>query len=190
MPKSKGRPKFGYFIFDCPSDHEIDGWLLSESDAIRAVLANRNLGTRLKQVTCTTVDSFKAVTPRQYAGIKYVHLGGHGSKAGLGFIGGAVSWADIGKKLSAMFPALPQDEQRVLTLSCCYSSHGATALAKTLKGHFTAIYHFVPEEIGFSTAITTWSMFYLKKKLARPHLAIKEGINKFMGEEILRFVQI
>ncbi|WP_211209886.1 hypothetical protein [Uliginosibacterium gangwonense] len=171
----------------CSKDRE---QVLSESDTIRAVLANRNLGTRLKQVTCTTVDSFKAVMPRQYAGIRYVHLGGHGSKAGLGFIGGAISWVDIGKKLIAMFPTLPEGQQRVLTLSCCYSRDGATALAKTLKGHFTAIYHFVPEKIGFSTAITTWSMFYLKKKLVHPHSAVKDSINKFMGEDILRFVPV
>lgn len=190
MSKETGRPKFGYFIFDCPSDHEIDGWLLSEADAIRAVLANRNLGSRLKQVTCTTVESFKAVTPRSYAGIRYVHIGGHGSKDGIGFIGGSVKWSEIASKLVAMFPKLAVDEKRVLTLSCCHSGHGASALATTLKGHFTAIYHFIPEEIGFSTAITTWSMFYLKKKIERPHEAIKNDINKFMGEDILRFVAI
>jgi hypothetical protein len=188
MPR--GRPRFGYFIFDCPSDHEVDGAILSESDAIRAVLANRNLGTRLKRVTCTTVSSFRAIGPRAYAGIKYVHLGGHGSKSGIGFIGGSVKWADVADKLKSMFPKLKADEQRVLTLSCCYSKAGIVAMKPLLAGHFTASYHFVPDTIGFSTAITTWSMFYLKKKLTRPHLAIKDDINKFMGEDILEFIAV
>lgn len=190
MPKIKGRPKFGYFIFDCPSDHEVDGRLLSESDAIRAVLANRNLGTRLKQVTCTTKKSFNSITPRQYAGIKYVHLGGHGSEKGISFIGGRISWSDIGEKLTVMFPPLADGDQRVLTLSCCYSSYGVTILKKQLASHFTAIYHFAPEEIEFSTAIATWCMFYLKKELSRPHLSIKKDINKFMGKDVLCFVRV
>ena len=188
MPR--GRPKFGYFIFDCPSDHEIDGSILSESDAIRSVLSNRSLGTKLKSVTCTTVSSFRAITARQYAGIKYVHLGGHGSTNGIGFIGGSVKWAEVATKLRAMFPALNAGEQRVLSLSCCHSRDGINAMSASLKGHFTAAYHFVPVKIGFATAITTWSMFYLKKRLSRPHLAIKEDINKFMGEDVLRFVAI
>jgi len=56
-----------------------------------------------------------------------------------------------------------------------------------LQDYFTAIYHFVPEEIGFSEAMTTWSMFYLKKNLSRPHSAIKDEINKFMGKDLLEF---
>lgn len=54
-----------------------------------------------------------------------------------------------------------------------------------LKGHFTAIYHFKSEEIGFSHAMTIWSMFYLKKKLSRPHGAIMKDVNTFMGSEVL-----
>jgi len=60
-----------------------------------------------------------------------------------------------------------------------------------LEGHFSAAYHFVPRKIGFSKAITTWSMFYLKKRLRHPHKAIREDINTFIGEENgLRFVRI
>jgi hypothetical protein len=188
MPR--GRPKFGFFIFDCPSDHEIDGSVLSESDTIKAVLSNRNLGSRLKSITCTTADSFRAVPARKYAGIKYVHLGGHGSKSGLGFIGGSIKWADVADKLASIFPKLKDDEQRVLTLSCCFSEAGINAMAPRLKQHFSAAYHFVPEKIGFATAITTWSMFYLKKKPARPHGAIMKGINDFMGEDVIQIVEI
>lgn len=61
-------------------------------------------------------------------------------------------------------------------------------MATKLKDHFSAAYHFVPDKIDFSTAITTWSMFYLKKNLKRPVKAIKKDINKFMGEKVIQFV--
>lgn len=185
-----GRPKFGYFIFDCPSDHEIDGKLLSEADAIRAVLANRTLGTRLKQVICTTPASFRSTSPRRYAGIKFVHIGGHASKTSLAFIGGTVGWRDVADKLVALFPKLADGEQRVLTLSCCYSRNAVTTMKPVLKKHFTAVYHFASDDAEFSTAITTWSMFYLKKELKHPHQALRDEINKFMGNDVLRFVEI
>jgi hypothetical protein len=186
----KGRPRFGYFIFDCPSDHEIDGRLLSEADAIRSVLANRNLGTQLKHITCTTPASFRAAGPQKYAGIRFVHLGGHASKTSLAFIGGAVVWVDVAKKLIALFPRLPDGEQRVLTLSCCYSSKAVAAMTPILKNHFTAVYHFASDDAEFSTAIATWGMFYLKKKLSQPHSSIKDEINTFLGQQVLRFVKI
>lgn len=188
MPKAKGRPKFGYFVFDLPSDHEINETLVTESDVIRSILANRALGTQVKSLKFTTASSFKDCPERKYSGIRYVHLGGHGGKNGIGFIGGTVSWVKVAEKLTKLFTKLAHDEQRVLTLSCCNSTHGVAAMRATLQGYFTAIYHFAPEKIGFSTAMTTWSMFYLKKNLTRPHSAIKNDINGFLGEDILRIV--
>jgi len=183
--KKRGRPHFGYFIFDCPSDHEIDGALVTESDAIRSVLWNKSLGGRLKGLRLTTADSFANAKERKYSGVRYVHLGGHASKSGIAFIGGSVKWQDVARKLTKFFPKLPDGEQRVMTLSCCYSSYGVAAMRPILKGHFTAIYHFKSEEIGFSHAMTIWSMFYLKKKLSRPHGAIMKDVNTFMGSEVL-----
>ena len=139
-----GRPRFGFFIFDCPSDHEVDGAILTESQAIRAVLSNRDLGTRLKSVTCSTVAGFGAVPTRPYKGIRFVHLGGHGSPSGLGFIGGSLPWADVAAKLVSLFPALTGTDQRVLTLSCCHSQAGVLAMKPHLQGHFSAAYHFAP----------------------------------------------
>lgn len=188
MPKAKGRPKFGYFVFDLPSDHEINETLVTESDVIRSVLANRALGTQVKSLKFTTASSFKDCPERKYSGIRYVHLGGHGGHTGIGFIGGTVPWATVAEKLTKLFTKLSHDEQHVLTLSCCHSSHGVAAMRTTLRGYFTAIYHFEPEKIGFSTAMTTWSMFYLKKNLTRPHSAIKKDINSFLGSNTLRFV--
>lgn len=190
MPSQIGRPQYGFFIFDCPADHEIDGTLLTESDAIKAVLSNRKLGTRLKTAKCTTVESFKNIPVREYAGIRYVHIGAHASKYGLGFIGGSLNWKDVAKKLVAIFPPLAKREKRVITLSCCHSSAGIEAMKPILKGHFSAAYYFVPEKIGFSRSITTWCMFYLKKTLDKPHLKIKNDINEFMGEEIVSFTEI
>lgn len=186
--KKRGRPKFGYFIFDCPSDHEIDGALVTESDAIRSVLWNKNLGGRLKGLRLTTADSFKNAKERKYTGVRYVHLGGHASENGIAFIGGSVKWRDVAKKLTKCFPKLSDGERRVLTLSCCHSAYGVAAMRQELKGHFTAIYHFNLETIGFSQAMTIWSMFYLKKKLVRPHGAIIKEINSFIGAEVLGVV--
>lgn len=183
--KKRGRPHFGYFIFDCPSDHEIDGALVTESDVIRSVIWNKNLGGRLKGLRLTTADSFKNARERIYTGVRYVHLGGHASKNGIAFIGGSVNWQDIAKKLTKLFPRLAAEEQRVLTLSCCHSTDGVAAMRSILKGHFTVIYYFKPDKIGFSQAITIWSMFYLKKRLSRPHGAVMKSINSFMGTEVL-----
>jgi hypothetical protein len=186
----RGRPHFGYFVFDCPSDHEIEGSIITESDAIRAVIANKSLGGRLKSLKLTTATSFNNARGRAYSGVRYVHLGGHGSTSGLAFIGGSVTWSSVATKLKEFFPVLGEDEQRVLTLSCCYSAIGAEALSPLLQGYFTAIYHFKDEEVAFSMAMTTWSMFYLKKRLSKPHSAIMEDINVFMGKDFLGFVPV
>ena len=94
------------------------------------------------------------------------------------------------QKLKEFFPVLGQDEQRVLTLSWCYSEIGAKSLSPLLKGHFTAIYYFKEEEVEFSMAMATWIMFYLKKKLSKPHAAIMNDINLFMGKDFLGAVPV
>ena len=94
---SKDRPKFKFFIFDCPSDREINGSLPTESDVIRAVLANRGSASKLKIIKCSTAESFRSRRKTQYAGVKYVHIGGHGSNKGLGFIGGWLSPSGMDK---------------------------------------------------------------------------------------------
>jgi hypothetical protein len=117
-------------------------------------------------------------------------LAGHGSKNGLGFIGGTLGWLEVSGKLTKLFPILKNDDQRILTLSCCYSGDGVTTMSKSLQKHFTAAYHFVPDEISFASAMTTWSMFYLKKNLKHPHAKIADSINDFMGQKIVKFVDI
>jgi len=188
MPR--GRPQFGFLVIDCPSDHEIDGSLVTESQTIRAVLANKNLGSRLKIIRCTTADSFACLPNRVYSGIRYVHLGGHGSRKGLEFIGGQIPWAKVAQKLTRVLPRLKQGERRILTLSCCYSTDGIESMKPYLMGHFSAAYHFVPKKIGFSQAITVWSMFYLKKKISQPHAAIVKKLNRFLETEVIVFAKI
>lgn len=82
------RPSYGYLLFDFPSDHEIDSVLSTECDVIKAVLANRNLASRLKICRCSSFGTFNNLKLCQYKGIRFVHIGGHGSKSGLEFIGG------------------------------------------------------------------------------------------------------
>lgn len=189
MKKTRGRPKFGYFMIDCPSDHEIDDWLVSECDVIHAVLANRNLKSRLKKVRCSTKQSFESIPATKYSGIRYVHIGGHGSEHGLGFIGGAIAWSDVGKKLKQIFPALVGDERRILTLSCCHSDAGVAVLKSQLANHFSGIYSFSAKKIDYSTAIATWSMFFFRKDLDTPQDKIAADINSFFGggKNVLRF---
>lgn len=35
--------------------------------------------------------------------------------------------------------------------------------------------------------MTTWLMFYLKKNINKPHEAIVDDINGFLGSEVLKF---
>ena len=58
-------------------------------------------------------------------------------------------------------------------------------MAEHLKGYCSGIYYFKDQRIRFSTAITVWCMFYLKKSLKHPHKASADKINKFLGEEVL-----
>lgn len=188
MSIQQGRPKYGFLLFDCPSDHEIEGSLVTECEAIKAVLSNRKLGSQLKILRCASTEAFDKLPQRIYPGIRFVHLGGHGSLNGLGLIGGHLSWDKVAQYIYSVLPNLNNGEQRVLTLSCCHSSTGAKKMKKKLTQYFTGIYYFVPDKIAFSTAITVWSMFYLKKKLDRPHKAVVDSINEFLGEKIISFM--
>lgn len=188
--KKPGRPKIRYFIFDCPSDHEIEGTLVTESEAIRAVLANKHgRPTLVCARRFTTSDSFKAAKGT-YGGVRLVHLGCHGSPDGLDLIKGKVKWKRVAERLCALFPALKPSEERVLALSCCHSADGARALKRHLRGHFSGICHFVEEEIGFSEAMTAWSMFYLKVKHKKPLGSVLDPINRFMGRTTLKDVVV
>lgn len=189
MSIQQGRPKYGFLLFDCPSDHEIEGSLVTECEVIKAVLSNRKLGSQLKVLRCASTDAFNNLPQKPYTGIRFVHLGGHGSSDGLSLIGGHLSWDVVAQRIYSVLPILNNKELRVLTLSCCHSSTGAKKMKKILAPYFTGIYYFVPDKIAFSRAMTVWCMFYLKKKLDRPHKAVVDTINKFLGEKIIAFME-
>ena len=185
---SLGRPPFGFFLLDFPSDHEIDAHLTTECQAIRAILHNRGLGSRVKSVRASTLDRFGLIKWNPYRDVGFVHLAGHGSRQGISFIGGNVSWNDVGNRLKRVAPKLTGNRQRVLSISTCNSRSGARALRTVLRGHFTGIYHFRNPTIGFATAMTVWSMFYQRKTIDRPAKAVVDRINDFFEDNVLAYI--
>jgi hypothetical protein len=178
------------FLFDLPSDHEVDENLVTECEVIRTVLANRGFRSVVKATRISSMDRFKSEPWRPYPNIGYVHLAAHGRKRGIGLIDGRMRWTTLARRLRIIAPRLAKDQKRVLVLSCCYSSYGYEALQRPLRGHFTGCYYFEPNEIGFSDAMTTWAMFYKHKTIRRPHAAIVNRINSFFDEDILAFGSI
>lgn len=183
MPQ--GRPPFVFALLDLPSDHEIDGGLVTECQVINAILHNRGLGAKTKTIRASSDTGFDAAQWRPYPALGFVHLAAHGHAIGISLIGGRIRWLDVAAKLKKLAPRLTGDKKRVLSLSCCYSEKGYNALRPFLKGHFTGIYHFVDEEITFATAMTVWSMFYRRKTIARPALKVVEPINNFFGQDVI-----
>ena len=132
------------WFIDCPSDHEIDGILTTECDTLKALISNRNLGSRLKNpIKISTVESFRNIKESYKYSPQYVHLAGHGSKDGLGLIGGLIEWEEVGRKLSNIMKELKKNEKRVLCLSCCHSQDGFNSIKKELSNHFTGCYFFI-----------------------------------------------
>jgi len=122
-----------------------------------------------------------------YTGLRFVHLATHGSPHGISLIGSKVSWAKVAGRLKEVAPALPRGKQRILCLSCCHSHEGYKAMVSSLEGHFTGIYYFYEEKVGFATAMTVWSMFYRKKKLSKPAKKIIKSINEFFGQDTISY---
>lgn len=185
-----GRPPFGFLLINLPSDHEVDGNIVTECQVIGAILHNRQLASVTKMITASSRSNFKGAQWRPYEGIGFVHLATHGGKKGIGLIGGSASWREVGDQLKRAAPRLSRKQQRVLCLSCCYSRAGLNKLAPLLKGHFTHAYHFADDKVSFATATTTWAMFYRKKTLNRPLRAIVDPINEFFGRETIAFREL
>ncbi len=184
---AKGRPHFSFYLIDTPSDHEIDESLVTECQVIKAVLHNRNFKSVIKTDRISSADRYSETTWRSYAGLGFVHLAGHGSKKGIELVGGTVRWDTIANTLKIIAPKLPNKQQRVLSLSCCYSKYAAKKLSPLLKGHFTGIYFFNEEEVSFADTMTAFAMFYRRKTLNRPHKAVVEKINGFFDKDLISF---
>lgn len=183
---ARGRKKHGYLLFDLPSDYEIEGGLSTECDIINAVVTNIGLGNRSKTIKVATPATFKSVPLYQYA-VQYVHLGCHGGDAGIGMVGGTLSWSETADLIKRHLKPLKEGEKRVLCLSYCHSHAGHLNMKDELTGYFTGVYYFEETSVGFATAITVWAMFYARKDLKIPHLKIVNDVNTFFGSRVLVF---
>ena len=183
-----GRPPYGFVLLDFPSDHEIDGGLVTECRMISSLLYNRGMGSSVKLITISLIERFKEHQWKSYPKCSFVHISGHGSKEGLGFIGGDVSWEEIGNKIKIIAPKIKnKQEKRILCLSCCNSVFGYKKLVDITSDHFHGIYYFKNKELSFATAMTVWAMFYRKKMLDFPQAAVANSINKFFSERVILF---
>lgn len=180
------RPKFEYLLFDLPSDHEVEHRLATESATIESVVHNNGFGGRLKRVCMASKGRFLR-KPNYKLDVSFIHLACHGSPSGIGLIGGSVPWGKAASVITSYLCPLASGQQRVMVFSCCHSTDGVTATSAALKPFVTGIYHVKKTEIPFATAITCWSMFYLKKDVAKPHAKIADDINAFLGEEVVVF---
>lgn len=183
---------YGVLLLDCPADHEIDRRLTTECDTIAAILHGRKLQSKLKHVRLSTPESLDEAKKNVHRyRVNYVHVAGHGSRDGIALVGGNVEWSDLAQTLTSKWVApLRKSEQRVLCVSCCFSPNAVAAMKPSLSRYFTGCYYFRDCRVPFATAITVWSMFYLKKTLALPHQKIVQSINEFLDEEALGFVEI
>ena len=180
------KPKLGYLLFDLPSDHEIEGALATECKVIESLIHNRGLKARIKRVCVASKERFSKYPTYRYR-VQFVHLACHGGKKGIGLLDGEMLWADVAKQITRHLHPLAAGRQRIMIFSCCHSKDGFDATKSELAPYFSGAYHFRAESIAFSKAITTWTMFYLKKKIENPHEAIVDPINNFIDEEVLVF---
>ncbi len=182
MPK----PKLGYLLFDLPGDHEIESALATECKVIESLIHNMRMKARVKRVCVASTEKFKVYPTYRYR-VQFVHLACHGGKKGVGMLGGTMKWAQVANQITKHLHKLDADQKRVMVFSCCHSSDGFHATKGALQNYFTGAYFFKEETIPFSHALTIWAMFYLKKRLSKPHGAIVEAVNEFFGEEKLVF---
>jgi hypothetical protein len=183
------RQKYGFLLFDFPSDHEVDLALPTECEVVWALLINRRLGARVKLIKATTEARLKQLPRYRYA-VQFVHVGGHGSPDSFGLLGGSISLRKAARLITGSLHRLPRREQRILCLSCCHSQEAFERIRPHLRGYFTGCYYFRRKFVTFAQSLTTWSMFYYRKELRRPHRKIVERINSFFNEDVLEFENI
>jgi hypothetical protein len=182
----KGRKKFGFLLFDLPSDHEVERSLSTECDVIAALIANRGMASRAKTIRVASIDRLTSYPTYRYQ-VQFLHLACHGGKTGIGLLGGTMNWATVADQITKHLKPLGQGRQRVMCFSCCHSADGFLATKQKLTGYFTGAYYFSTERISFATAMTVWTMFYFRKKLDAPHAKVVADINAFVGKDILAF---
>lgn len=180
------RKKLGYLLFDLPGDHEVEFALATECEIIESLIHNMSMKARVKRICVASIEKFRTYPTYRYQ-VQFVHLACHGEKSGIWMLGGPMKWTDVALQITKHLHKLKSDEKRVMIFSCCHSEDGFKKTKSAFADYFTGAYYFKTEEIPFSHAITIWAMFYLKKKLSKPHGAIVEAINKFLGKDVLTF---
>jgi len=180
------RPKLGYLLFDLPSDHEVEGALATECQTIEAIVHNQDLRARVKRVCVASRERFMKYPTYKYAN-QFVHLACHGGKSGIAMLGQEATWKEVATQVVRHMRPLSEGDQRVICFSCCYSLSGFRKTKSQFAPYFTGAYIFTEDNVAFAEAVTVWSMFYLKKRLSRPHEAIVKPINEFLGRDLLSF---
>jgi hypothetical protein len=130
------RRKYGFLLFDFPSDHEVDLALPTECEVIWALLINRRLGSRVKLIKASTERRLEKL-PRYRYEVQFVHIGGHGSPSQLGLLGGSVGLRKAARLITERLHPLARGQQRILCLSCCHSRAAFERMRPRLKGYFT-----------------------------------------------------
>ena len=182
---------YTYLLLDMPSDHEIEGFVMTECDVIRALLVNKGVGKSVKLIKFTTEESLGNIPQKPYKGIRYVHMSSHGLKNGIGLIGGRVEWKRVANWINEYLEPLSDKQTRALCLSCCFAEEGVKKMRPILKDYFNGIYYLSEEGQFFSTSMVVWSMFYYHKKKYSPtkrsgKMRSAKKLEDFFGEEVLK----
>lgn len=173
-------------MLDLPDDDEVDGFLSSECEIIRAILASRGLGGRVKHYRFSSLASLERYPVYEYDP-KFVHISGHGGEHHIEVLGGNLTWTELAEDfLSPRLKPLEGNETRILFVSTCYSSHGVQRILELLPDRFTGAYYFSKDEVPFADTLTTSAMFYRRKELNRPHEKVLASINGYFAKTTKR----
>ncbi|QJW83946.1 hypothetical protein HK414_08135 [Ramlibacter terrae] len=170
-------------LLDLPDDDEVEGFLSSECEIVKAILASRGLGGRIKHFRFTSLQSLERPASYEYDP-KFVHISGHGGNHSISLLGGEVTRNDLAEDfLAPRLKVLEGEETRILFVSTCFSEHGVDRILDQIPDRFTGAYYFSEDEVPFADALTAAAMFYRRKELNRPHQKILANINSYFGKK-------
>lgn len=177
------RKKIRFMLLDLPDDDEVEGFLSSECEIVRAILASRGLGGRTKHYRFTSLQSLERPATYEYDP-KFVHVSGHGGENSISLLGGHVTWNDLADDfLAPRLKVLNDGETRILFVSTCFSRQGVDRILDRIPDRFTGAYYFSEDTIPFADALTAAAMFYRRKELNRPHEKVLMNINSYFGKK-------
>jgi len=180
------KSKIGYLLLDLPGAHEIEKGLSTECEVIESLINNRGSGSRVKRIRIASIEGFGERSFNSNE-VQFVHLACHANGNDIGFFQGGMAWRKVAERIRQYLRPLKAGSQRVMVFSCCHSAEGFVETKTEFAEYFSGAYYFCNEEVDFSTAITTWAMFYLVKRIKKPHRAIVADINRFFDRKILVF---